>query len=322
MKKFLVPLTLVLALAWFQPFALGHRSIVIPRQAPASQIADRLCREHVLRSKIEFLAYLKLSSQAKRLRSGTFELQRYKPPYYYIRQLTHGGATEIMATIPEGLTIYEIANVLASKGLGNRDEFLRLCRDRNFIQNLGFTTGSLEGFLFPDTYSFTEDQTDSAIISVMINNFQSRLKKYALAGDSLNHVVILASLVEKEAKFDDERPIIARVFLNRLKLGRPLESCATVIYAMKNNPYDLYTPDEIQVQGLTEKDLKIESPYNTYLHPGLPPGPICCPGIRSIDAVLNPADVDYLYFVAKGDGRHQFSRTYKEHLAAKERYLD
>ena len=322
MKKILVLLILVLILAWFQPFALGNRTVVIPRQAPAGQIADLLSREHVLRSRLEFLAFLKISGQATHLRSGTFELDRYKPPYYYIHQLTRGGATEITVTIPEGLTIFEIATLLSSKGLGNRDEFLRLCRDRNFIQDLGFTVGTLEGYLFPDTYAFTEDQTDSSIIATMIDNFKRRLEKPALAGDSLRRVIILASLVEKEAKFDDERPIIARVFLNRLKLGRPLESCATVIYAMKNDPYDLYDAGEIKAQTLSEKDLKISSPYNTYLHAGLPPGPICCPGARSIDAALNPADVDYLYFVAKGDGRHQFSRTYQEHLAAKERYLD
>lgn len=322
MKKYIVLLILLLALAWFQPFRVGRRTVVVPRQATASQIADLLGREHVLRSKVEFLAFLKISGRSRQLRSGTFELERYKPPYYYINQLTRGGATEIMVTIPEGLTVHETATLLAAKGLGNRDEFLRLCRDRNFIQDLGLASGSLEGYLFPDTYSFQEDQTDSSIVAALFDNFQRHVKEYALTADSLRRCVILASLVEKEAKYDDERPIIARVFLNRLKSGRLLESCATVIYALKNDPYDLYDPDEIPAPSLSEKDLRTESPYNTYLHPGLPPGPICNPGASSIDAALHPADVDYLYFVAKGDGRHHFSRTYQEHLAAKAKYIN
>lgn len=322
MKKFFILIIAVFILAWFQPFPLGKRTIVIPRQATARQIADLLSREHILRSQVEFLAYLKISGQSRHLRSGTFQLECYKPPHYYAQRLTRAGATEITVTITEGLMIDEIAAVLAARGLGNREEFSRLCRDRNFIAQLGLPEASLEGFLFPDTYSFNDDQTDSSIITIMIDNFKKRVRAYALSHDSLRRIIILASLVEKEAKFDDERPIIARVFLNRLAQHRPLESCATVIYALKNNPYDLYRADEIHTQRLTEKELKISSPYNTYLHPGLPPGPICCPGMRSIQAVLQPADVDYLYFVSRGDGRHQFSRTYKEHLAAKERYLD
>lgn len=322
MKKIIVLLIAALALLWLQPFSLGKRTIVIPRQATASQIADLLSRAHILRSKIEFLAYLKISNQSRHLRSGTFQLERYKPPYYYAQRLTRAGATEITVTIPEGLMIDEIAAVLTHRGLGNREEFSRLCRDRNFIANLGLPEASLEGFLFPDTYSFNDNQTDSSIIAVMVDNFKKRVRAYALSHDSLRRIIILASLVEKEAKFDDERPVIARVFLNRLAQHRPLESCATVIYALKNNPYDLYRPDEIHVPRLTEKELKVSSPYNTYLHPGLPPGPICCPGLRSIEAALHPADVDYLYFVSRGDGRHQFSRTYQEHLAAKEHYLD
>lgn len=137
--------------------------------------------------------------------------------------------------------------------------------------------------------------------------------KYGITNrDSVYMIVTLASLVEKEAKYEDERPIIAQVFINRLKTRRPLESCATILYVLKNR--------NIHKTNLTENDLKIDSPYNTYLHIGLPPGPICSPGESSIKAVVAPADVDYLYFVSKGDGRHYFSRTYQEHCAAKERY--
>jgi UPF0755 protein len=149
----------------------------------------------------------------------------------------------------------------------------------------------------------------------MVDNFKTRIKQITtIPPESLKTVIIIASLVEKEAKIDPERPIIARVFFNRLKLNRPLESCATVIYA-----YKLKNPDTV-ITHLREWDLKYDSPYNTYLYSGLPPGPICSPGINSIKAALFPADVGYLYFVAKGDGTHHFSKTYREHLEAKEYY--
>jgi len=322
-KKLILPLGLLLILAWLQPLSLGQREVVIPKSATASQIAEILDRSGVLRSRIEFLAGLKLSGKGKNLRAGTFVLERYKNPFYLIGRLTAGGKSEILVTITEGRTIFETADILKSKGVVNREEFIRLCGDPNFIATLGVKAANLEGYLFPDTYSFSSQSADSQVIRILVDNFRDRLRKYGPAdADSLRKILILASLVEKEAKYDEERPLIARVFLNRIQTGRPLESCATVVYALKNNPYDLYDPDEIQKTILTEKDLKIQSPYNTYLYAGLPPGPICSPGEKSIAAAANPAATDYLYFVAKGDGHHQFSRTYKEHLAAKEQYVD
>jgi len=322
-KKIIPPLFLLVVLAWLQPLSLGTREVVIPRNATAIQIADVLDHQGVLRSRLEFLACLKLSGKGKNLRAGTFVLERYKNPFYLIARLTSGGKSDILVTIPEGRTMFETADILKSKGVVNREEFVRLCGDRNFINTLGLKTADLEGYLFPDTYSFSAESADSQVIRILVANFFERLRKYGVADpDSLRKLLILASLVEREAKYSEERPIIARVFLNRLRTGRPLESCATIIYALKNNPYDLYDPDEVQKTVLTEKDLKVPSPYNTYLYAGLPPGPICSPGEKSIAAVIRPADVDYLYFVAKGDGYHQFSRTYKEHLAAKTQYID
>jgi UPF0755 protein len=322
-KKIILPLLLLVILAWLQPLHFGQREVVIAKNATATQIADVLEHRGVLRSRTEFLACLKLSGKGKSLRAGTFVLDRYKNPFYIIQRLTSGGKTDILVTIPEGRSLYETADILKSKGVANREEFIRLCSDRNFINTLGIKTTNLEGCLFPDTYSFRAGSADSQVIRVLVDNFLSRMQKYGVTDpDSFRKVLILASLVEKEAKYDDERPIIARVFLNRLQNGRPLESCATVIYAIKNNPYDLYDPEEIRKIALTEKDLKVQSPYNTYLYAGLPPGPICSPGEKSIAAAIRPADSDYLYFVAKGDGRHQFSRTYREHLAAKAQYID
>jgi UPF0755 protein len=288
--------------------------VTIPDNVNAREIADFLAEQHIVRNVEEFLLWLKLTGREKQLKAGKYELFKYKNPISLIDRLTSGGRSDIIVTIPEGLTIYETAQILADQGLVDYERFLALCGDMSFISELGLDTGSLEGYFFPDTYSFSSLQDEESIIQTFIRNFKKRIASYELVGDSVHQIVVLASIVEKEAKYEDERPIIARVFINRLKSGRPLESCATVFYVLKAD-----TP-LTNKRKLTDQDLKVDSPYNTYLHIGLPPGPICSPGANSINAVISPADVDYLYFVAKGDGRHHFSRTYREHVAAKDRY--
>jgi UPF0755 protein len=306
---------LVIMIAWWQPLNIGRTEVAIPDKASAREIAVFLAEQHVVRNVDEFLLWLKLLGREKELKAGTYELYKYKNPVYLIGRLCSGGKSEIIVTLREGLTIRETAQILAEHGLVDPDLFIDLCHDKALIADLGLTVSSLEGYFFPDTYSFSSLQSEEAIIRTMVNNFKKRTAKLNLAdGDSLHRVIILASIVEKEAKYEDERPIIARVFLNRLQRNRPLESCATVFYILKTNG------SATARSKLTENDLGIESPYNTYLHIGLPPGPICSPGLSSIKAVLSPAKVDYMYFVAKGDGRHHFSRTYQEHMAAKGRY--
>jgi UPF0755 protein len=232
-----------------------------------------------------------------------------------INRLTAGGRSEIIVTIREGLTSQETAELLAHHGLIDPVRFIELCEDQDFIRDLGLNAASLEGYLFPDTYSFSSLQGEEEIIRTVMDNFTRHVARFGVeSSDSLHKIIILASIVEKEAKYHDERPIIARVFINRLLTGRPLESCATVFYSLKTSR------PALKKKKLTDADLKTDSPYNSYLHIGLPPGPICSPGESSIEAVMVPADVNYLYFVAKGDGRHHFSRTYREHIAAKERY--
>jgi UPF0755 protein len=311
----------VISLIWLQPLNFGKAEITIPEGANAREIVEYLSSNHLVRDADEFLFCLKISGKEKHLKSGTYELHRYKNPIYFIDKLTRGGKSDIIITIPEGLTIYETADILTAHGVVDKEHFIELCRNKNFIRILGLNVSSLEGYLFPDTYSFIASQGDTEIIKTFIKNFKNHISKFELTSlDSINRIIIIASMVEKEAKHEDERPIIARIFINRLKTYRPLESCATVLYVLKNeelNPYKKKVQHKIK---LTEKDLKINSPYNTYLHIGLPPGPICSPGENSIKAVISPADVNYLYFVSRGDGRHHFSSTYKEHLVAKERY--
>lgn len=319
MRKTVIAIIILIIIffVWWQPINLGTAEVTIPKGANAKQIAELLAQDRIVRDVNEFLFWLKISGREKDLKSGTYQLQRLRNPFYVIDELSHGGKSDILVTIPEGLTIYETAEILDNYDLVNKEHFLMLCTDPAFIKALGVKGNSLEGYLFPDTYSLNLEQGDSSIIMVFIDNFKKHFRRFKIENkDSIYKILILASLVEKEAKFEDERSIIARVFLNRLRLNRPLESCATVFYALKKKDYEKYKTK----QQLLKCDLEIDSPYNTYLHRGMPPGPICSPGAHSIQAVLTPADVDYLYFVAMGNGRHHFSRTYREHMIAKEKY--
>jgi UPF0755 protein len=317
MKKetIIVLIIAIIVAIWWQPLNLGKTEVTVPDNVNAREIAEFLAEKRVVRNVDEFLFWLKVTGQERSLKSGTYELYQFKNPIYLIGELSAGGRSEIIVTIPEGLTIYETARIMAHHEVVDESRFIELCYDEEFISELGLALSSLEGYFFPDTYSFSSMQNEESIITALVENFTKKIEQFNLmSADSIHQVVILASIVEKEAKYEDERPIIARVFLNRMKMTRPLESCATVFYILKAGEHSL------KKQELTDRDLEIESPYNTYLHLGLPPGPICSPGESSIRAAIWPADVDYLYFVAKGDGRHHFSRTFKEHAAAKDRY--
>ena len=315
-KETIIVLIIVILVAiWWQPLNMGKTEVTVPDNVNAREIAEVLAERRIVRNVEEFLFWLKVTGQERALKSGTYELYQYKNPIYLIGQLSAGGRSEIIVTIPEGLTVYETARILAHHELVDESRFIDLCHDEDFINGLGLTLSSLEGYFFPDTYSFSSLQNEESIITTLVKNFTNKIEQFDLmSADSIHQLVILASIVEKEAKYEDERPLIARVFLNRMKMRRPLESCATVFYILKARMPGL------KKQKLIDRDLEIESPYNTYLHLGLPPGPICSPGESSIRAAIWPADVDYLYFVAKGDGRHHFSRTFKEHAAAKDRY--
>jgi len=314
---FAILILAIISLIWLQPINLGTAEVTIPDGATAREIAENLAHHHVVRDKEEFILWLRISGREKDLKSGTYILQKYRNPLYLINQLSKGGRSDIIVTIPEGLTIYEVADILDNNGVVKKDSFISLCKDKIFINKTELSGTSLEGYLFPDTYSFSQSQTDSQIISQFLKNFKKHIEKYAiLRADSVLKILVLASLVEKEARIEEERPIIARIFLNRLKTNRPLESCATVFYALRSTDPERY----LGKTTLSKSNLQFESSYNTYLHTGLPPGPICSPGENSIKAVIHPADVEYLYFVAKGDGHHHFSKTFREHIAAKEKY--
>ncbi|TDA64490.1 MAG: endolytic transglycosylase MltG [Clostridia bacterium] len=301
------------------PVAAGSTEVYPVKIRPgagAAEIASLLYTRGLIASPRVFLLYTTYHGYDKELVSGTYELSPGHSLPELVQQLRRGRTDEVTFTIPEGYTLKQIAAVLRQKGLlSSEADFLQAAArddyDFPWMKELPPGPNRLEGFLFPDTYRVSPDDTAEDIIQNMLDRFtrvysseyQERAGEMEL---STLEVVTLASLVEREAKLANERPVVAAVFLNRMKKGWKLESCATIQYI-------LGSPKE----NLTDRDLQIPSPYNTYLHYGLPPGPIAAPGRASIAAVLYPADVPYLFFVARGDGSHYFSRTLAEHTAAK-----
>jgi UPF0755 protein len=231
-----------------------------------------------------------------------------------LAMLAEGRTVSVKITIPEGLTVAELAD-LAEHDLGiPADSVLRLARDSVLADSLGISAPSLEGFLHPDTYLLPQDVSAHDLVTIMAGQFLQDWKpawngRLDSIGMTRLQVVTLASIVEGEARVDSERETIAGVYHNRLRIGMALQADPTVQYAIQ-----LATGE--RKPRLFTKDYRTPSPYNTYLHPGLPPGPVNSPGLRSIEATLYPADVPYLYFVAAPDGHHVFSRTYQEHLRA------
>jgi UPF0755 protein len=234
-----------------------------------------------------------------------------------LHQLRKGQIKIYRVTIPEGLPKWEVAKILSSKGVMKEDEFLRLIDNPQiFKEDCSFPLPeeSLEGYLYPDTYYFASNENSQEVVKKFLARFEQVVDPLyenwrQKTNFSLEKVITLASIVEKEACVSSEKPIIAAVFYNRLQKGLRLRADPTVKYALGNFR-----------ERLTLDDLRTPSAYNTYLYSGLPPGPICSPGKDSIYAILYPARVDYLYFVAKGNGNHQFSQTYEQHLKAVYQY--
>ncbi len=259
------------------------------------------------------------------LEAGYYQLRPNMNMEEMVEALQHGQPEEALLTIPEGWRAEEIAELLEKRGLADAQEFMQLVREGRF--NNDFLSSrpqgvSLEGYLFPDTYRIGQGLGAEEIVSLLLDNFGQRFteemgEEAAAQGLTIHQVVTLASLVEREAKIDQERPIIASVYLNRWRAGWLLESDATAQYALG------YQEESGQwwKSPVTLEEMKAaDSPYNTYLYPGLPPGPICNPGLASIQAVLEPAQTKYMFLYHKGDGSHAFAETYEEHLENQRRY--
>jgi len=314
MQRLRWAVALALAAGCGSPAGSPEEIVVIPPGASVRMVADSLAAHAVISSKPWFLLVARVSGKARRLQTGAFGLRRGAGSIAALRVLTGGHPLLTKLTIPEGFTLREIAATVEHELGIPRDSLLAAARDTVLLREFAVPGASFEGFLRPDTYLFSRGVGAPAVLREMASTFQAQwdpgwdLAARELGLDRLA-VVTLASIVEAEARADSDRALVAAVFRNRMQRGMPLQADATVLYAMQ------LAGGERKLR-LYQKDYQYPSPYNTYLHAGLPPGPIGAPGSKSLEAVLHPAPVPYLYYVARPDGRHIFSRTYAEHLRA------
>lgn len=291
-----------------------QRVITIPEGASLLQVAQLLNDEGLLRTQWTFIWMGRLTGMDRKVIPGEYALHAGLRPTEILSKILAGQVVRHSVTIPEGYTIDQIASLLSGKDLVDQEEFLRLVTDEDFIGRLNLSVSNLEGYLFPDTYFFTRPIQPQDIIRTFVNRLNETLTPELRArakewGMTVQEVLTLASLIEKEAKLPDEHVLISGVFHNRLRQGMPLQSDPTVIYALEAFDGDL-----------RKKDLAVESPYNTYRVTGLPPGPIGNPGAAAIKAALYPSRTNFLYFVSRNDGSHEFSATLAEHNLAVEKY--
>jgi UPF0755 protein len=308
-----------LALGWawqalhmpFQGYAGEEKEIVIESGQSVSSIVQLLADEGILRYPRLCRLYLRTVMKGPTLKAGEYRFRGPQIAPDVFAKLIRGEVLTHRVTIIEGLTLDETALHLAEQGFGSYDTFLSEMRNPALIVDLDPVAENLEGYLFPDTYAFARQTEEKAIVSTLVLRARQRLTEEIVPlldpdhPPSLREILILASIVEKEAQLDSERPLIAVVYDNRLRRGMGLFADPTVIFALKL---------EGRWNGnLRRADLKIDSPYNTYLYPGLPPGPICSPGLASLLAAAQPAEAPYLYFVSRNDGSHVFATTLAEH---------
>lgn len=279
----------------------------------AVHIAEILYNYKLIRSKTLFRIILNIRGIENSLKAGVYNIKPSDNMFEIMDLLVQGRVATYRVTIPEGYTIEEIAERLSALTFHSKEDFLRIARSnlgRDYLDNSGRIKYRLEGFLYPDTYIIPEEYQVEEIFEMMLSVFEERWLDRLEESDldfTPYEIMIIASLIEKEARLDEEKPVIAGVIYNRIEQDMLLQIDASVQYILKDRKERiLYT------------DLKTDSPYNTYLYHGLPPGPIANPGAVSIEAALNPADVDYLFYFARDDGSHVFSKTYSQHLKLQE----
>jgi UPF0755 protein len=291
------------------PLGESGALVVVREGDSVAAIADRLHRGGVVRSALLFRVWARAGGLDRAIQPGEYHFATATGVRDVARRLA-AGSTRPAVTIPEGRTVREVAALLAAAGLGAPESFLCLARDPEFLVEAGVPGAQLEGYLFPDTYRFSPLMPPGEILGTMVRRFHERFqpahhRRAAARGMTVDEVVTLASIIEKETGQSEERPLIAAVFHNRLRLGMRLQSDPTVIYGLPS--FD---------GNLTRADLAHPSSYNTYVAAGLPPGPIANPGLAAIEAALTPATASYLYFVSRNDGTHVFSTTLAEHNRA------
>jgi peptidoglycan lytic transglycosylase G len=311
--------------AWFylrlgQPykgFGGAEQFVEIPQGAGSRTIGERLVQGGVVRDHLTFRAALWLSGEGKRLKAGEYRFDRAMTPAEVIDKIARGDVYVIHITFPEGLNTFEMARVFELHGFGSAASFVEAAKDVSLIHDLDSDAKTLEGYLFPETYALPRRTDAPKLVRLMVAQFQHALTPALRDAASahqltIHQAVTLASIVEKETAKPEERPLVSVVYQNRLRIGMALQCDPTVIYAMElAGRYN---------GNIRKEDLAIDSRFNTYRYPGLPPGPIASPGRASLDAAVHPADSDYLYFVSRNDGSHEFARTLDEHNRNVQKY--
>ena len=292
-------------------------TVEIPARSGVQATGEKLQKDGVVRSAFAFRLWTKWQGEGAKFKAGRYNLSSNMTLAEIGRQLDAGPQeTGIRVTIPEGFTLRQIADLLQEKKLGDAETFLHDVTDATFIEHLQadfpLPKKTLEGYLFPDTYHFEPGTPVKTLVETMLMNFSTRYARpyqhiITQSGQDLHSQVTIASLIEREARVPEDRARIAGVIENRLKRGMKLQIDATVQYALGFHRDKVYF-----------KDLKVDSPYNTYRYKGLPPGPIASPGLPSLDAAAKPETNDFLYYVARPNGSHIFTRTAAEHEAAKQ----
>ncbi len=304
----------------FPPYE-GHDAPVtirIPKGLPVSSIARLLERNHIIANTNYFKIYYRLFANKSNFKSGEYRFDRPMSVKEVIEKLQEGKVVLHKITIVEGLTISEIAAYLGQNHGINAQDFLNHARSTHLIQDIDPKADDLEGYLFPDTYMVESNITAEEMVNVMVEKFKEIFTQaMKWRADEMNltvrEVITMATLIEKESASKAERFLVSSVFHNRLRIGMTMGCDPTIIYALKR--------DNRYPGRLGWAELKYDSPYNTRLHKGLPPGPICCPGYSSIEAALYPENTKYLYFVAKNSSSHFFSASLEEHNRAVQKYI-
>jgi UPF0755 protein len=294
----------------FKGYDGAEQFVTIEPGSGTRTIGQKLIEAGVIRSDATFRAALWRTGRARNLQAGEFRFDRPMTPVEVIDKIARGDVYNRRITFPEGLTIREMARIYEQQKFGAARAFIDAASDPAAVRDIDPAATDLEGYLFPETYAVPRDTTAAKLVSLMVARFRQlftgEMQQAALVLElTPRQAVTLASLVEKETAQPSERPIVAAVYLNRLRIGMGMQADPTVIYALQRaGRYD---------GNLRRDDLAFDSPYNTYRYAGLPPGPIASPGLPSLQAAVAPAKVDYLYFVSRNDGSHVFARTLVEH---------
>jgi len=317
---FLIMLVITILLSPVAPESVSRDvPVVIPSQATAGEAAQILKKNELVRNPLAFRLYARWKGMDGKIKAGEYLINNNLSTPEILQALVDGRLATQDITVPEGLTTAQVADLLVAKGIVNRENFYSAVANHDFayefIEGLPEGERRLEGYLFPDTYQIVKGSSEISIINMMLKRFEMEIneldytKLSVEAGITLHEAVTIASMVEREARIDEERPVIAGVIYNRMNRGMLLQIDATIQYALGTNKAQIYY-----------KDLEIDSTYNTYLNQGLPPGPIAMPGRSSLIAAVSPARTEYLYYVAKEDGTHAFATNFDEHENNKERY--